>query len=234
MLKNLNPNKFFYLTKLYKLFFYLFIVILAVGLAESLWFSPQDYKQGHSVRIMYVHVPAAWISLATFSLIGILSLLNFIFKNKNFGLIGKSLATSGFTFCIIALFTGSIWGYPTWGTWWAWDARITSMLLLSIFYLLYILSWNVFEKKITQEKVSSIISILGMINVPIIKFSVDWWTTLHQNTSVKILEKSNIDPSMMLPLLIMTVSFALFSLLIFIMKYKAEVIKLKNKGLDRL
>ena len=235
MLKNFNPNKAFFLTtKILKTLFFIFIIILIIGLTESLWISPEDYKQSHAVRIMYVHVPAAWISLGIFAFIGILSLFNFIFKNKNFSLIGKSLSTSGFVFCIIALVTGSIWGYPTWGTWWVWDARITSMLLLSIFYLMYILSWKVFEKNINQEKISSIIAIIGMINVPIIKFSVDWWNTLHQNATVKIFSKSSIHPSMMLPLLIMTVAFALFSLIIFIMEYKAEVVKLKNKGLDRL
>ena len=235
MLKNFNPNKAFFLTtKILKTLFFIFIIILIIGLTESLWISPEDYKQSHSVRIMHVHVPSAWISLGIFAFIGILSLFNFIFKNKNFSLIAKSLSTSGFVFCIIALVTGSIWGYPTWGTWWVWDARITSMLLLSIFYLMYILSWKVFEKNINQEKISSIIAIIGMINVPIIKFSVDWWNTLHQNATVKIFSKSSIHPSMMLPLLIMTVAFALFSLIIFIMEYKAEVVKLKNKGLDRL
>ena len=235
MLKNFNPNKAFFLTtKILKTLFFIFIIILIIGLTESLWISPEDYKQSHSVRIMYVHVPSAWISLGIFAFIGILSLFNFIFKNKNFSLIAKSLSTSGFVFCIIALVTGSIWGYPTWGTWWVWDARVTSMLLLSIFYLMYILSWKVFEKNINQEKISSIIAIIGMINVPIIKFSVDWWNTLHQNATVKIFSKSSIHPSMMLPLLIMTVAFALFSLIIFIMEYKAEVVKLKNKGLDRL
>ena len=235
MLKNFNPNKAFFLTtKILKTLFFIFIIILIIGLTESLWISPEDYKQSHSVRIMYVHVPSAWISLGIFAFIGILSLFNFIFKNKNFSLIAKSLSTSGFVFCIIALVTGSIWGYPTWGTWWVWDARITSMLLLSIFYLMYILSWKVFEKNINQEKISSIIAIIGMINIPIIKFSVDWWNTLHQNATVKIFSKSSIHPSMMLPLLIMTVAFALFSLIIFIMEYKAEVVKLKNKGLDRL
>ncbi len=235
MLKNFNPNKAFFLTtKILKTLFFIFIIILIIGLTESLWISPEDYKQSHSVRIMYVHVPSAWISLGIFAFIGILSLFNFIFKNKNFSLIAKSLSTSGFVFCIIALVTGSIWGYPTWGTWWVWDARITSMLLLSIFYLMYILSWKVFEKNINREKISSIIAIIGMINVPVIKFSVDWWNTLHQNATVKIFSKSSIHPSMMLPLLVMTVAFALFSLIIFIMEYKAEVVKLKNKGLDRL
>ena len=157
-----------------------------------------------------------------------------IFKNKNFSLITKSLAPSGLLFNIIALVTGSIWGRPTWGTWWAWDARITSMLLLCIFYILYILTWNVFEKNSNKEKISSIIAIIGMINLPIIKFSVEWWNTLHQNSTVKILSESSIHPSMLLPLLIMTFAFILFTLLIFLMKYKVEVIKFKKKGLERL
>tara|TARA_B110001452_G_C15064629_1_gene371579 strand:- start:203 stop:754 length:552 start_codon:yes stop_codon:yes gene_type:complete len=183
---------------------------------------------------MYVHVPAAWISLATFGSIGLLSLFNFIFKNKNFSLIAKSFAPSGLVLCIVALVTGSIWGKPTWGTWWVWDARITSMLLLCIFYLMYILAWNIFEKNVNKEKISSIIAIIGIINLPIIKFSVDWWSTLHQNSTVKVLSESSIHPSMLLPLLIMTFAFILFSLLIFLMKYKIEVIKFKKKGLERI
>ena len=235
MFKVINPSKIFLgSNKLTKILFILFIILLIIGLAESLWISPEDYKQGHSVRIMYVHVPSAWISLATFACIGILSFLNFILKNKNFSLISKSLAPSGFSLSIIALVTGSIWGKPTWGTWWAWDSRIVSMLLLSVFYLIYIFSWRVFDKKDFKEKIASIIAIIGMINLPIIKFSVDWWPTLHQNTSVKIMSKSTIHPSMMIPLLIMTTAFVLFSILIFLMKYNAEVIRLKNKGLDRL
>ncbi len=235
MFEYFNPYRIFKInSNLQKIVFFCFILVLSIGLIEALFLSPEDYLQKDSVRIMYVHVPAAWISLGIFAFIGILSLFNFIFKNKNFSLIAKSLSTSGFVFCIIALVTGSIWGYPTWGTWWVWDARITSMLLLSIFYLMYILSWKVFEKNINREKISSIIAIIGMLNVPIIKFSVDWWNTLHQNATVKIFSKSSIHPSMMLPLLVMTVAFALFSLIIFIMEYKAEVVKLKNKGLDRL
>ena len=235
MLKNINPSKLFYLIKkIPNLLIFLFVTILIIGLTESLWLSPEDYKQGHSVRIMYVHVPAAWVALATFTLMGTLSLLNYVLKNKSLILICKSLAPAGFMCCVIALVTGSIWGKPTWGTWWAWDARITSMLLLAIFYLMYILSWSVFDSKNNQEKISSIIAIIGIINIPVIKFSVDWWATLHQGKTVKILEKSSIDSSMMLPLIIMSIAFALFSLLIFLMKYKTEVIKIKNKRLDRL
>jgi heme exporter protein C len=183
---------------------------------------------------MYVHVPAAWISLSIFSSITFLSLSGYIFKNNNFFLIAKSLAPSGLVFNIVALVTGSIWGKPTWGTWWAWDARITSMLILALFYFMYLLSWRIFENKEKAIRITSIIAILGAINVPIIKFSVDWWSTLHQSSSVNILSKTTIDTSMLIPLIIMTAAFALFSLLIFLMKYNTELIKIKNKGLDRL
>ena len=121
--------------------FLLFVIFLTLGLFESLLLSPEDYIQSDAVRIMYVHVPAAWISLGIFSFIAFLSLGIFIFKNKNFAIIAKSFAPSGLVFNLIALVTGSIWGKPTWGTWWAWDPRITSMLVLFLFYILYIASW---------------------------------------------------------------------------------------------
>ncbi len=235
MFKFLEPNKIFLITsKAPKYVFFIFIVVLSIGLVEALFISPEDYIQSHSVRIMYVHVPSAWISLGIFLLIALLSVGSFIFKNKNFSLIAKSLAPSGFVFNIIALVTGSIWGKPTWGTWWAWDARITSMLILVLFYSMYILAWRIFDKKEQVIKITSIIAILGAINVPIIKFSVDWWSTLHQNSSVNLLSETSIHPSMLVPLLIMTAAFSLFSLLIFLMKYNTELIKIKNKGLDRL
>jgi heme exporter protein C len=235
MFKFLEPNKIFLITsKAPKYVFFIFIIVLSIGLVEALFLSPEDYIQSHSVRIMYVHVPSAWISLGIFSLIALLSVGSFIFKNKNFSLIAKSLAPSGFIFNVIALVTGSIWGKPTWGTWWAWDARITSMLILALFYSMYILAWRIYDKKEQVIKITSIIAIVGVINVPIIKFSVDWWSTLHQNSSVNILSETSIHPSMLVPLLIMTAAFILFSLLIFLMKYNTELIKIKNKGLDRL
>jgi heme exporter protein C len=236
MFKSFQPNKIFAITsKATKYVLFLFVVVLAIGLTEALIFSPEDYKQSDAVRIMYVHVPAAWISLGIFSSLAILSIGSFVFKNKNFTLIAKSLAPSGFVFSIIALITGSIWGKPTWGTWWAWDARITSMLILALFYGMYLLSWRIFEDKDQVIKITSLIAIIGVINIPIIKFSVDWWTTLHQPASINILSTNTaIHTSMLIPLSIMTAAFALFSLLIFLMKYNTELIKVKNKGLDRL
>ena len=235
MFKLFEPHKIFSVTsKAPKYVLLLFVIVLSVGLTEALILSPEDYKQSHSVRIMYVHVPAAWITLGIFSTITLLSISGYIFKIKNFFLISKSLAPSGFVFNIIALVTGSIWGKPTWGTWWAWDARITSMLILALFYGMYLLAWRIYENKEHVFKITSIITILGIINVPIIKYSVDWWNTLHQPASINVFAKSSIHTSMLFPLLIMTAAFALFSLLIFLMKYNTELIKIKNKGLDRL
>ena len=235
MFKIFEPNKIFQITsKAPKYILLLFVVVLTVGLTEALILSPEDYKQSDAVRIMYVHVPSAWISLGIFSSITFLSISGFIFKNKNFFLIAKSLAPSGLVFNIIALVTGAIWGKPTWGTWWAWDARITSMLILALFFAMYLIAWRIYEKKEKVFKITTFITVVGIINVPITKYSVDWWNTLHQPASINILTKSSIHSSMLFPLLLMTAAFALFSLLIFLMKYNTELIKIKNKGLDRL
>ena len=235
MFKYFEPNKIFSITsRAPKYVLILFIIILTIGLIEALILSPEDYKQSHSVRIMYVHVPAAWITLGIFSVIALLSIIGYVFKIRNFFLISKSLAPSGLVFNIIALVTGSIWGKPTWGTWWAWDARITSMLILVLFYFMYLVAWRIYENDDKGFKITSIIALIGIINVPIIKYSVDWWNTLHQPSSINILSDSSIHISMLFPLMIMTAAFALFSLLIFLMKYNIELIKIKTKGLDRL
>ena len=235
MFKYFEPSKIFSITsKAPKYVLFLFIIVLSIGLVEGLIFSPEDYIQSDTVRIMYLHVPAAWITLGIFSVITFLSTTGYIFKLRNFFLISKSLAPSGLVFCIIALVTGSIWGKPTWGTWWAWDARITSMLILSLFYLIYLIAWRIYSESDQVFKITSIITLIGIINVPIIKYSVDWWNTLHQPASINIFSKSTIHSTMLFPLFLMTAAFALFSLLIFLMKYNTELIKIKNKGLDRL
>ena len=235
MLKNFEPNKIFVITsKAPKYVLGLFFIIVFIGLIEALILSPEDYLQSHSVRIMYVHVPSAWISLGTFSAIAILSFLILFFKNKPSILIAKSLAPSGLVFSIIALVTGSIWGKPTWGTWWAWDARITSMLILCLFYFIYIVAWRIYQDTEKVNKVTSFIALIGAVNLPIVKYSVDWWSTLHQPASVSVFEKTSIHHTMLIPLALMTAAFALFSLLIFLMKYNTELIKIKNKGIDRI
>jgi len=228
-----NSNIFIWIEKLINFINSIFFVLLLAALSFALIFSPPDYLQGDSVRIMYVHVPAAWIGLASFSCIALLSFLNFIFKIKNLSLITKSIAPIGLMFTCLAIITGSIWGKPTWGTFWAWDARLTSMLILALFYLAIIISNKFINDTIKANKISSIISIVGVINIPIIKYSVDWWSTLHQPASIKITGNSTIHSSMMMPLLLMFFVLILYCALIFLMKYKTEIIKIKKKNLKR-
>ena len=234
MFKFFSPSNIYsIIQKIIKFINSIFFLILIIGLTFALILSPPDYIQGDSVRIMYVHVPSAWIGLACFSVITILSILNFIFKIKNFYFINKSLAPIGLLFTCLAIVTGSLWGQPTWGTWWAWDARLTSMLVLMLFYILYILVFKIIKDEYLIVKISSIVAIVGSINLPIIKYSVEWWSTLHQPASIKITGSNTIHPSMLLPLMIMLLVFLLYAALIFLMKYKTEIIRIKKKNIKR-
>ena len=224
-----NTNIFIWIEKLINFINSIFFVLLLIALSFALIFSPPDYLQGDSVRIMYVHVPAAWIGLASFSCIALLSIFNFIFKIKNFTLITKSIAPIGLMFTCLAIVTGSIWGQPTWGTFWAWDARVTSMVILALFYLMYIATHKLIVEREKAEKISSIIAGLGLINIPIIKYSVEWWNTLHQPASINITGTSTIHSSMLTPLLLMFFVLILYCALIFLMKYKTEIIRIKRK-----
>ena len=209
------------------------IFIIFLGLIYALFISPQDHIQGDSVRIMYVHVPSSFIALGSFALIGIASILNLIFKIKFMPLIAKSLAPIGIIFTLISIVTGSLWGKPTWGVWWAWDARLTSMLILFCFYLAYIFTWKFVKNFEQANKISSIIGIVGLINLPVIKYSVDWWNTLHQSSSITFTSTPTIHHTMLVPLLIMLIGMIIYSLIIFLMKYKTELIKFKlNKKKD--
>tara|TARA_B100001250_G_scaffold400435_1_gene410974 strand:+ start:450 stop:1157 length:708 start_codon:yes stop_codon:yes gene_type:complete len=235
MFKIISPSNIYLLIeKLIKTINSFFFLILIIGLTFALVLSPPDYIQGDSVRIMYIHVPSAWIGLASFSLIALLSILNFVFKIKNFYLINKSLAPIGLLFTSLAIITGSLWGQPTWGTWWVWDARIVSMMILMFFYILYIMSFKFIKKEEILLKVSSLIAIFGSINIFVVKYSVDWWATLHQPASVKLNSSTTIHSSMMLPLILMLLAFLLYSALIFLMKYKTEIIRMKKKNIKRL
>ena len=235
MFNLINPTRVFHwIEKLINFINSIFFIFLIVALTFALILSPPDYLQGDSVRIMYVHVPAAWIGLLSYTFIALLSILNFTFKIKNLNLITKSIAPLGLMFTCLAIITGSLWGQPTWGTWWAWDARITSMLILTIFYILFILAHKLISQEDKANKVSSIILIFGLINIPIIKYSVDWWNTLHQPASIKVVGTSTIHSSMMLPLILMLLVLLLYSALIFLMKYKTEIIRIKKKNIKRI
>ena len=204
-----------------------FLTLVIFGLIASLFVSPADYLQGDTVRIMYVHVPASWLALQIFAVMSICGFITLIFKIRVFTLIAKSVAPIGFTFSLISLFTGSIWGQPTWGTFWTWDARLTSMLVLVIFYIIYIIIWKIIPKFNLAEKLTSIVSLIGLANLPIIKFSVEWWNTLHQPSTIKLTESSTIHSTMLTPLLIMFFAFLIFSIIIFLIRFKLESLNLK-------
>jgi len=228
MFKNFFPNKILSLTnKTINNLIILFIVILLIGLAYSLFISPPDYIQGDSVRIMYVHVPSSFIALGCFGFIGIASIFNLVFKIKLMPLLAKSIAPIGCAFSTISIVTGSLWGKPTWGIWWVWDARLTSMIILLLFYIFYILSWKFISNFEKANKVTSVIGIIGSFNLPVIKYSVDWWNTLHQPSSITLTSAPTIHHTMLVPLIIMFFGLIIFSLIIFLMKYKTEVMRFK-------
>ena len=230
MLKNFFPNKILSLdNKLINGLLFLMVLVVFVGLVYALFISPEDYIQGDSVRIMYVHVPSSFIALGIFALIGTGSIFNLIFKIKVIPLITKSLAPIGTIFTLISIATGSLWGKPTWGIWWVWDARLTSMLILFLFYLAYILIWKFIENFEKANKISSFIGIIGLINLPIIKYSVNWWSTLHQPSSITLTSAPTIHHTMLVPLIIMLFGMIVYSFVIFLMKYKTELIKYKLK-----
>jgi len=229
----INPSKIFlWIEKIINFINSIFFIILIIALTFALIFSPPDYLQGDSVRIMYVHVPAAWIGLASYTSIAFLSIINFIFKTKNLNLVTKSIAPIGLMFTCLAIITGSLWGQPTWGTWWVWDARITSMLVLAIFYILFILTQKLISQEDQANRISSIIVIFGLINIPVIKYSVNWWNTLHQPASIKLDGSSTIHSSMLVPLMLMLLVLLMYCALIFLMKYKTEIIRMVTVSLS--
>ena len=228
MLKNFFPNKILSLNKnLFTILIVIMMSVIIVGLINALITSPPDAVQGNSVRIMYVHVPSSFIAIGCFGFIGIASIATLIFKIKILPLMAKSIAPVGSVFCLISIVTGSLWGKPTWGIFWVWDARLTSMLILLIFYLAYIAIWKFIENYEKANKTASIIAIIGSLNLPVIKYSVDWWNTLHQPSSITLTSAPTIHYTMLVPLIIMLVGMIVYSLVIFLMKYKTEIIKFK-------
>jgi len=228
MFKNFFPNKILSLdNKLINGLLFLMILIVLVGLVYALFISPPDYIQGDAVRIMYVHVPSSFIALSCFGFIGIASILNLIFRIKFVSFMAKSLAPVGCIFSLVSIVTGSLWGKPTWGIWWVWDARLTSMVILFLFYLAYIFTWQFVNDFERANKITSIIGIIGLFNLPVIKYSVDWWNTLHQSSSITLTSAPTIHYTMLVPLIIMFLGMVIYSLIIFLMRYKTELMKLK-------
>ena len=218
LIKSANP---------YLIFATTFVFI--IGLYYSLFQSPPDYIQGDSMRIMYIHVPSAWFALMTYSILAGSCVLWFITRNPLFNVVARSIAQVGMVFTLMSLITGSIWGKPTWGVWWVWDARLTSMLILFFLYIAYIFLWQAISNKELASKISAALAIIGFINIPIIKFSVDWWNTLHQPASISKFSSPSISPIMLSTLLIMTLFISMTAFLIGMIRVKSEIYNNQNK-----
>ncbi len=200
------------------------ILLGGAGLYLGLFASPADYQQGESVRMMYVHVPAAWMALFVYTGMAVSAGIGLIWKHPLADLIAKSSAPIGACFTFLALFTGALWGKPMWGAWWVWDARLTSMLVLFFLYLGYMALVEAFDDPTRGIKASSILVLVGVVNVPIIKFSVEWWNTLHQPASVLKLGGPSIAPSMLWPLLLLAVAFTTYYFWVLLIRVRAEII----------
>ena len=227
-----NPNRFNRITeKIQPCILFITIITLISGLYFGLFDSPQDYQQGDAVRIMYVHVPSAWLASFLYFSLAISCVFYLVWKHPLADLVSNSIAPIGALFSALTLVTGSLWGKPMWGTWWVWDARLTSMLVLFFFYLGYILLSNAFERKIDGSKTASVLAIVGLINLPIVKFSVDWWHTLHQPASIIKIGGPSIDDKMLLPLILMIFALSFFSLYMIILNVKTKLIEKKCEAL---
>ena len=227
-----NPHRFSRLTGNLQLpLIILSTTMISLGLYYGLFDSPKDYQQGDAVRIMYVHVPSAWLASFLYFSLAISCIFYLVWKHPLSDLIANAIAPIGLIFSVLTLITGSLWGKPMWGTWWVWDARLTSMLILFFFYLGFILLSNAFERKIDGSKTASVLAIIGLINLPIIKFSVDWWHTLHQPSSILRMDGPSIDKEMLFPLALMMVGFSLFSLYLIIINVKTMLMEKKCEAL---
>ncbi len=210
----INPSRFNSFTDvIFKPLIILTSLIIFLGLF-LVYYSPLDYQQGLTVKIMYIHVPSAWLSLLTYAIMTLYSIVGLAFRIPFGFIVNKAVAPIGAVFTLLCLISGSLWGKPMWGTWWVWDARLTSVAILLIIYLVIIFLNLTFESREVREKTIAIFILIGSVNLPIIKFSVDWWNTLHQPASVSKLSSPSIDISMLQPLLVMTVAFSLIGLII--------------------
>ncbi len=236
-----NPSRFMKLTNpVIPIVGFISFIFILLGLWFGLFNSPPDYQQGDTVRIMYIHVPSAWIGLLSYSLISFMSILYIIWKFPLSILIAIECTFIGLVFTLIALITGSIWGNPTWGTWWIWDARLTSFLILVFIYLGLIVLSKSFKGSIRGEKAFAILAIIGAFNLPVIKFSVEWWNTLHQPASVFRADGTTISEEILLPLILMSIGFLALFLVLVLISTKTEILnrklfhlrnKLKNEKL---
>src|SRR3954452_3391951 len=207
------------------------VVLMIVGLYLSLFASPADYQQGDTVRIMYIHVPAAWMALFVYTNMAIAAAVGLVWKHPQADLFTKAAAPIGASFTALCLITGSLWGEPMWGTWWVWDARLTSVLILFFLYLGYMALHDAFEDPARGARAASILALVGVVNLPIIKFSVDWWNTLHQPASIIRMDGPHLAPAMLWPLLTMVVAFHLYFIAVLILRMRAQLTERRIQNL---
>lgn len=227
-----NPLRFLKLANAVLPFAWVITVILfAVGLYGALVVSPPDYQQGETVRIMFVHVPAAWLALMVYSVMALASAIALIFRHPLADAAAKTAAPIGAVFCFLALATGSLWGKPMWGAWWVWDARLTSMFVLMLLYIGYMAIWQAIDEPHRAAMVARVVALVGFINVPIVKFSVDWWNSLHQPASVFRMGGPTIDKSMLWPLLVMGLAYTMLFLCLHLTAIRAEIAARKIRAI---
>lgn len=228
----LSPKAFYHISE--KLVFWLgfsFVMLFTTGLITGLFFAPADYQQGDAFRIMYVHVPAAFTAMMIYSVMAGSALITLIWRVKVAAICMAVSARIGAWFTFLALVTGSIWGKPMWGTWWIWDARLTSVLILFFLYIGFIALQSVIQSNEARDRASSLLAIVGMINLPIIHYSVIWWNTLHQGPSLSRFAKPSIAPAMLYPLLIMIAAFFIFYLFILLLRMRNQILWREQKSL---
>jgi heme exporter protein C len=199
------------------------LALLGLGLCWGLFYAPPDYLQGESVRIIYVHVPAASLAMGGYVGVAVSAAVAFIWRHPLADVAARAVAPVGATFAAICLISGSLWGRPTWGTYWVWDARLTSMLVLLFLFLGYMALGNAFDDRERGSRAAGILAIVGSVNIPIIKYSVEWWNTLHQGESIRIVGQSSIDPSMLQPLLVSWAGFSFLFAAIVLMRMRAQL-----------
>ena len=235
MLKYANPTHFLRLVSaLLPWLWGLTVLLFAAGLYMTFFLAPADYQQGDTVRIMYIHVPAAWLSMFIYGVMTLSALGTLVWRHPLADASQQAAAPLGAGFTFICLLTGSLWGKPMWGTWWVWDARLTSVLVLFLIYLGLVALWNTIEEPLKAARAAAILTLVGVVNIPIIKFSVDWWNTLHQPASVFRLGGPSIHPSMLWPLLVMAIAASLLFVCLHLMAIRNEILRRRLRRLSYL
>jgi heme exporter protein C len=233
MIRFANPTRFLALaSRLIPFLAVASTVLIAAGVYAAFFVAPADYQQGETVRIMYIHVPSAWLSMGCYSLMALSALGTLIWRHPLADVSAKALLPIGMAFTFICLVTGAFWGRPMWGTWWVWDARLTSVLILFLIYCGIMALWNAFEDPARAGRAGAIMTLAGAINIPIIKFSVDWWNTLHQPASVFRMGGPSIHPTMLWPLLVMASGFLLLTIALQLNGMRTEILRRRIRTLS--